>query len=138
MFATLKNLLGSKNEPPRDEYWRGNIGLTLMVYHQQLDAHVQSTIRRYDYYFKVAPANGLEERLLGVIQDIYYQHRLHFQQAEPNDVNYIAIVESAFQRLGAAEIAAKPWLNAQKPHWESSHCIAVTPNGFEKETPDSF
>jgi hypothetical protein len=138
MFATLKNLLSGKNESPQIEYWRGNIGLTLMVYNQQLEAHVQSTIRPYDYYFKVTPANGQEERLLGVIRDIYHQHRLHFQQAEPNDLNYIAVVESAFQRLSTEEINAKPWLNSQRPHWESSHCVVVTTNSFEKENPASF
>ena len=46
MFATLKNLFGGANDSPNIEYWMGKIGLTLMMCDNQLDAHVQTDIRR--------------------------------------------------------------------------------------------
>ncbi len=145
MFTTLKNLFGGANESPSVDYWTGKIGLTLMMYDNQLDAHVQTDIRRYDYFFKTKPGfrrpaslPDFEKQLGVVVHDVYRQHRLHFQQAEPDDVNYIAVVESVFRQLNKNEIAEKPWMSAQKPHWENSHCISLSADNFEKEDPNTF
>lgn len=143
MFGALKNIFGGKTETT--EYWTGGIGLTLMVYNNQLDAHVQSDIRRYDYFFKAPPgtrgaasAADFQKRLLAVMHSVYQEHGRHFKLREPDDLNYIAIVDSAFRELSAQEIAAKPWLSARPPHWENSHCIALTADGFAKSDPAAF
>ena len=145
MFETLRNLFRGKAEEPSTEYWLGDIGLTLMVYENNLEAHVQSDIRRYDYFFRVPStlrasisAADFEKRLNGAIGEVYLQHRLHFQRAEPNDPNYIAVVEAGYRQLSAPEIAAKPWLAAQRPHWEQSNCLALSATGHEKVEPSNF
>ncbi len=145
MFGSLKNLFGGKDETPKIEYWLGNIGLTLMVYNNDLETHLQTDIRRYDYFFKISSdlrssmsPPDFEKRLQSVAEEIYYGHRLHFQQAEPDDINYIAIVETSFRQLNQQEIADKTWLSAQPPHWESSHCNTVSADKFEKENPNTF
>jgi hypothetical protein len=141
MFGAIKNLFGSKNDAPSIEYWQGDIGLTLMVYNNGLETHVQSEIRRYAYYFKVAPdlhLADLEKRLNQTMQEVYHQHRLHFQRAEPNDPNYIAIAEAGFRQLTAREITAKPWLSAQRPHWEQSHCLSLSAATFDKVDSATF
>lgn len=145
MFTTLKKLFGGANNAPSVEYWAGNIGLTLMMYDNHLGGHVQTNIRRYDYYFKTKPdfqrpasPPDFEKRLEAVINDIYYQHRLRLQQAEPDDVNYIAVVERVFRQLTPNEIAGKPWLTAQKPVWENSHCISLSADSFDKEDANAF
>ena len=145
MLGALKNLFSGKSDTPANTYWQGTIGLTLMVYKNDLETHVQSEIRRYDYFFKLAddvrkssPPADIEKRLLKAVQDIYLQHRLHFQQAEPNDLNYIAVVETAFRPLIAQEAAAKPWLTARPPHWEQSHCLMILADRFERAAPNTF
>ncbi len=145
MFGSLKNLFGGNDDTPKVEYWIGNIGLTLMTYNYEYEIHVQTDIRRYDYFFKVAnelrssmSAADFEKRLNTVAQEIYHEHRLRFQQAEPDDINYIAIVETAFRQLNQQEITDKIWLSAQPPHWESSHCNTVSADKFEKENPNNF
>ena len=51
MLGALKNLFSGKSDTPANTYWQGTIGLTLMVYKNELETHVQSGIRRYDYFF---------------------------------------------------------------------------------------
>jgi hypothetical protein len=145
MFGSIKNLFGSKEETPGIEYWVGDIGLTLMTYNYEYELHVQTEIRRYAYFFKVLSdlrssmlPPDFENRLKSVAEEIYYGHRLHFQQAEPDDVNYIAIVETSFRQLNQQEIPDKIWLSAQPPHWESSHCNSVSAETFAKENPETY
>ena len=145
MFGAIKSLFGGKDSTPVTEYWVGNIGLTLMVYNNDLEAHVQSDIRRYDYFFKAPPqargpasAENFQKRLLDVTQVIYQEHARLFREREPNDPNYIAVVDSAFRQLSTQDVAAKPWLSAQRPHWEQSHCIALSADAFEKASPNTF
>jgi hypothetical protein len=145
VLGSLKNLFGGKEETPKIEYWVGNIGLTLMVYRNDLETHVPTDIRRYDYFFKISSdlrslmsSADFEKRLGNIAEEIYYGHRLHFQQAEPDDINYIAIVEKTFRQLNSQEIADKIWLSAQPPHWENSHCITILTDKFGKENPDTY
>jgi hypothetical protein len=145
MFGALKNLLGGEAESAKTEYWVGDIGLTLMVYNNQLETHVQSDIRRYDYFFKAPPgvrgaasATEFQQRLLSVMHAVYQEHGRAFKLREPDDINYIAIVQSAFRELTAQEVASKPWLTARPPHWEQSHCLLLSASGFEKTNTDAF
>ena len=71
MLGALKNLFSGKSDTPANTYWQGTIGLTLMVYKNELETHVQSGIRRYDYFFKLAddvrkssPSADIEKRYL--------------------------------------------------------------------------
>ena len=146
MFGALKNLFGGKDEAPATEYWHGKIGLTLMRYDNTLEAHVPTEIRRFDYFFKLTPemrkaipAADLDQRLTAVIKAVYREHHERFRLAEPNDINYIAVAEAAFRRLGAPEVAARAWQSSERPHWEAGNCLTVLAgDGYERVHPDNY
>jgi hypothetical protein len=128
-----------------NEYWLVSLGLTLMMYDWSLETHVQTQVRNYDYFYKVptdlraslTPENW-QNRILEIAQSIYYDHRLRLQQAEPNDPNYIAIVNLQYRQLNPQEITDQIWLSAQPPVWENSHCINVSADGYGKANPTDF
>jgi hypothetical protein len=130
-WQTLAQIL-----PPVAEfaYWRGDLRLTLMVYQNELETHVQSNYADYPYFFKVPAAlvsDALPQRLADVSQQIYYAHRLRLQAAEPNDPNYIAIVDSAFRPLTPDEVTAQSWRQSEMAVWESTNCYAVTEQDYQ-------
>lgn len=145
MLNSLKTLFGGKDAPARPEYWRSNVALTLMAYQYDLEIHIETEYRYYDYFFRLSPEwknsedeGAIQEKLSSILQQIYQEHRQRLQIAEPNDPNYIAIAGMQFQKLNPEEASARPWEMNRPPVWESSACIIVEANGFSKAETEGF
>jgi hypothetical protein len=97
--------------------------------------YVESGDRAFPYYF-VAPdawANLPDETLqtyaFGVAERIYEEIGRAFKIAEPGDPNYIKVLRTRARVLGADEVAARPWLTADRPIWDARTSIAVNADG---------
>ena len=116
-----------------------NVSLTLMVLQSDGD-FAPSSVMAYDY-FVLAPdtfTENLAESAKKLFYQIYDEHYDAFKIREPNDPNYIAVVDVESKILAPEDYAGKPWLTANIAMWENSNCIVVQNNSYQKIEPNSL
>jgi hypothetical protein len=116
-----------------------DVSLTLMILQANGD-FAPSDVMRYPY-FVFAPETftaNLVENATNLMIQIYDEHYIAFKQREPDDPNYIAVVEVQPRTLSNAELAERPWLKVRPPAWETSHCILITENSFRNIDPNAL
>jgi hypothetical protein len=116
-----------------------DVALTLMVLQQSGD-FAPSSVMTYKY-FVLAPetfTENLAESAKQLFYQIYDEHYDAFKIKEPNDPNYIAVVDVTPQILNPQDYADQPWLTVRPPVWENSHCIVVQNNSYQKIDPNSL
>ncbi len=124
------------------------VGLTdtLMAWNNELEVHLSAGERHSTYYFRVPDAWGslaqgdLDDKVMGVMREIYNAFNEGFRQAEPNDINYLAPLAVTCRVLSAEEEEQKPWMTARSPAvWEWTPCVAVREDGkYVKVEPGVF
>lgn len=109
---------------------------TLMRMDPMLEVYVQSGDRHSMFYFRVPDewaALGdaeLQRRVFAVARKMYEDLAAHFRAAEPNDINYLAVLGTRARVLGAEEEAGRPWVAAKTPAvWEWTPCVVVEREG---------
>ncbi len=116
-----------------------DVMLTLMI--QQASGDFAPSDTMTYQYFLLVPENfaaDLAEGTKKLMDQLYDEHYNAFKLREPNDPNYIAVVDAAPRILTAAEYAGQPWLSARIPAWENSNCIVVQNNSYQKVARESF
>jgi hypothetical protein len=116
-----------------------DVSLTLMVLDQNGD-FAPSTVMIFPY-FVFAPETfeaDLTGNILNLMHQIYNEHYHAFKLREPNDPNYIAVVKVEPRILSHAENLEKPWLKGHAPMWESSNCILISNQTYQKIDPNKF
>jgi len=104
---------------------------TLMRWAYELEFHVQSGDRHCVYYFQVPDAWAatdaeLQRRVFAIAQQMYADRNAQFRLAEPNDINYLAVLQTKATLLSEAEAQQKPWLQARNPAiWEWTPCVVA-------------
>lgn len=119
---------------------------TLMVWANDLEAHVQAGDRESTFYFSVpdswadGPDEQLQQRVYEVMQQMYYDLNANFRVAEPDDPNYLLAKSTRATPLTPEETAAKPWLQAPTPAaWEWTPCVVVSEDGsYVRMPPELF
>ena len=119
---------------------------TLMVWRNDLEAHVQAGDRESTFYFSVhdswteGPDEQLQLRVYEVMQQMYYDLNANLRLAEPDDPNYLLAKSTKVAAITAEDVAAKPWLQAPTPAiWEWTPCVAVSQDGsYERVPRESF
>jgi hypothetical protein len=109
----------------------------------EMDIYVESGDRVYDYYYRVPmfwlSDPELQRRAYDIAHQIYGEHYRRFRIAEPSDLSYLLVKHTYAIPLSPAEAAARPWLMAQPPVWESSLCFAIDNNGaYTRVAPQAF
>ncbi|MEP6901430.1 MAG: hypothetical protein ABJA66_06740 [Actinomycetota bacterium] len=113
--------------------------LTLMMIRPD-GAFAPSNTMTYQYFFLIPEtfAANLAESSKQLMYQIYDEHYDAFKQREPNDPNYIAVVDVTPKILTPAEYSQSPWLAARMPGWENSNCLVIQNNSYQKVEPKSF
>jgi hypothetical protein len=116
-----------------------DVRLTLMIMQPGGDFAPSSTMT-FPYFFLVPEtfAANLAESSKQLMHQIYDEHYDAFKLREPNDPNYIAVVDVTPKILTAAEYSQLPWIAARMPAWENSNCLVIQNNSYQKVDPKSF
>lgn len=116
-----------------------DVALTLMVLQASGD-FLPSDVQTYQYFIIVPETftENLAENAKRLMIQIYDEHYEVFKIREPNDPNYIAVVDVKTNILNQAEYLEKPWLSTRPPVWENSHCILIQNNSYQKIDPNGF
>jgi hypothetical protein len=116
-----------------------DVSLTLMVLQPSGDV-APSSVMTYQYFVLASEtfAANLLENVKNLMLQIYNEHYHAFKLKEPDDPNYIAVVDVQPKVLSYAEYADKPWLTVRPPVWETSHCLFISDNSFRTVEPNRF
>lgn len=116
-----------------------DVDLTLMVMDAGGD-HYPSSVMTFQYYIAAGEefAASLAENCRSLLVQVYNEHYRVFREAEPNDPNYIAVVDVAPRIVTQSEFAGKPWLVGKCPAWEDSNLIGLHSDGYNKLSPVFF
>lgn len=118
---------------------------TLMAWDNNMECHLPAGEGKRTYYFEVPEAwvaagdPVLQKWVLDVAQQMYADFNAKLSAAEPNDINYLAVLGTSARLLTDEEVAAAPWRQARIPSvWESTPCIVATGGGYAKVAPNDF
>ncbi|GEM_PF-5747097 len=116
-----------------------DVDLTLMVLNSNGD-YLPSTVMTFQYYIAADNSfiQNLEENTRNLMVTIYNEHYHVFREREPNDPNYIAVVDVSPKIIETSEYENEPWLKGNCPIWEESNCIGLHQNGYNKLSPTFF
>ncbi len=112
------------------------------------DTYLQSGDRESLYYFRVPDTwhgPDLQTQVFAVAEKMYKEFNAQFRAdgtivTEPNDPNYIKVLQTTAVPLMPQQIATKIWLTAESPSaWEWTPCVIVNDDGtYSRQDPIDF